>query len=85
MTTNEAAFNEHMRPVEPTFGCVMLASLDADEIAHELRLAQICASNLPRDMGQYEDRVRAAQLRLGELARRLGYELTPTTSEPVDA
>lgn len=80
---NAPAFNEG---TEPTIGCVMLAQLDAEEIVHQLRIAQIAASErVPRDLEQYSDRVRAAQLRLGELARRLGYDLIPTTAEPVDA
>lgn len=65
-------------PPEPTFGMILLAELDANEIAHEVRVA--VAGGMPTtEAGRhvYEDRVRAAQLRLGTLARRLGYEIVP--------
>ena len=63
---------------EPTFGAVILAELDASEIAHEVRVA--VAGGMPvTEAGRhvYSDRVRTAQLRLGTLARRLGYEIVP--------
>ncbi len=71
---------------EPTFGAVILAELDASEIAHEVRVA--VAGGMPVTEASrhvYSDRVRTAQLRLGTLARRLGYEIVPAAvREPAD-
>jgi hypothetical protein len=72
---------------EPTFGALILARLDAEEIAHDVGVATACGMPLT-EAGRhvYADRVRTAQLRLGTLARRLGYEIVPArVKEATDA
>jgi hypothetical protein len=71
---------------EPTFGALLLAELDASEIAHDVRVA--VAGGMPVTEASrhvYSDRVRTAQLRLGTLARRLGFDLVPTKTETENA
>ena len=80
--------NQHspIRPEEPTFGCVLLAALDADDIAFDLRVASVRMPATEAELQVYSDRVRTAQLRLGTLAGRLGYDLVPASAtEAVDA
>ena len=69
---------------EPEFGKVLLAKGNAASIEHTLHIATLAASATPRDMDQYADRVKDAQVELRTLARRLGYELVPAR-EKADA
>jgi len=69
----------------PTLGQIMLASDDAETIKHALTLAEICARRQSYfDADQYNRQVRAAQTKLTDLARRLGFDVVPSR-EPVDA
>lgn len=73
-----------LKAPEPTFGMILLAELDANEIAHDVRVA--VAGGMPTtEAGRhvYADNVRSAQLRLGMLARRLGYEIVPAAVREV--
>ena len=70
---------------EPTFGQIILAELDAEQIAHDCRVA--VGGGMPgteASLHVYQDRIRAAQLRLAALARRLGYDIVPAR-EKADA
>lgn len=60
----------------PTLGQIALARIDADAISHELFMAEFCTRHWV-DMDQHQERIATAQKRLGELARRLGYDITP--------
>jgi hypothetical protein len=67
-----------LKAPEPTFGMILLAPSDADAISEFARIAT--ATGIPTteaDKHVYYDNLRRAQLRLGSLARRLGYEIVP--------
>lgn len=67
-----------LKAPEPTFGMILLAAGDADAIAENVRVATATGKPVTEaDRHVYYDNLRRAQLRLGTLARRLGYEIVP--------